>query len=215
MRNPPKTKGNLFPGVACRFWLFRGVWEKLWELGSARCRDGLRGCGTGCRSGRSQSEQPNPEAGHTTVSGRPGPIQVLSTPSQMRRRDSKMFPDAAARNAHTSSRDSSPTRSRVWLTMRATSRHSTRATTHTTTWAVHMASDRTASRRLGHASARPPPERTRSNRAAARAQYSERAAYRCRQGSARVLGSHSSCEMRRTPARYRLARASPPVAQHR
>ena len=22
----------MFPGVACRFWLFRGVWEKLWEL---------------------------------------------------------------------------------------------------------------------------------------------------------------------------------------
>jgi len=21
----------VFPGVACRFWLFRGVWEKLWE----------------------------------------------------------------------------------------------------------------------------------------------------------------------------------------
>ena len=21
----------MFPGVACRFWLFRGVWEKLWD----------------------------------------------------------------------------------------------------------------------------------------------------------------------------------------
>jgi hypothetical protein len=21
----------MFQGVACRFWLFRGVWEKLWE----------------------------------------------------------------------------------------------------------------------------------------------------------------------------------------
>ena len=32
----PQNKGNLFPGVACRFWLFRGVWEKLWELCSVR-----------------------------------------------------------------------------------------------------------------------------------------------------------------------------------
>lgn len=43
----------------------------------------------------------------------------------------------------------------------------------------------------------------------------EGAVYRWRQGSALVLGSHSSCGMHRAPARYRLARACLPVVRHR
>jgi hypothetical protein len=36
LRKPRKTRGIMSSGVACLFLIFRGVWEKLWELSSVR-----------------------------------------------------------------------------------------------------------------------------------------------------------------------------------